>query len=292
MKKASHAIFYLKTSRPGLWFATLWLYLLPTSLATNVLVTMPFWVGILYVTFPLNFMVYGWNDAVDYETDQLNPRKNSFWFGARGTKKQLQQVWKPILIVQLALLPVLVWLGGFEIVLIFLGFVFINALYNLPRHGLRGIPPFELLCQLGYLLVVPLSIYLNSLPHLPWQTYLYLFLFAMQSHLIGEVMDIEPDKAAKRKTTATELGMIRTKWLIIAIVTAEVALLFIVYHEFIFGGMLALGILWLLADILIIYKNKTYTMGQMKLLAKASNLIAAISIIYVWYSGCLLQTAI
>ena len=282
-------LFYLKVSRPGLWFATGWLYILPTSQSIGISSSWIFWFGLFYTSFPLSLMVYGWNDAVDFETDALNPRKDSFWFGARGTKKQLRNIWKPIFVSQLLTLPILVWAGGWQVLLVFAGFLIINALYNLPKNGLRGIPPLELISQIGYLLVVPLSIFINNVEALPWQTYAYLFLFAMQSHLIGEVMDIEPDMAAGRKTTATILGTIKTKLLIIGIVVAEVALLFYTFKEYIFGGMLALGVVWLLIDVFIIYKNKTYTKSQMELLAKASNIIAIASIIYVWFSGCLLH---
>ena len=287
----NNLLFYLKASRPGLWFATGWLYLLPTSQIIGISGSWVFWFGLFYTSFPLSLLVYGWNDAVDFETDALNPRKDSFWFGARGTKKQLKNIWKPILASQLLTLPVLIWAGGWKVLYVFLAFLLVNALYNLPKKGLRGMPPLELFAQIGYLLVVPLSVAANGTSQLPWQTYFYLFLFAIQSHLIGEVMDIIPDRAANRSTTATILGLVKTKFLSIAIVCAEVLLLFITFKEYIFGGMLALGVVWLLADVFLIYKNKTYSLSQMKILAKASNVIAVASIIYVWYSGCLLHVA-
>ncbi len=288
MASAGQLLYYLKTSRPGLWFATIWLYLLPTSQSPELSHSVAFWFGLFYVCFPMNFLVYGWNDAVDYETDKLNPRKDSFWFGARGTKAQLKNIWKPIVIVQFLTLPVLIWFGGFRVILIYGAFIIINGAYNLTKSGLRGRPPLELICQVGYLLVVPLSIAVNQLEALPWQTYLYLFLFAIQSHLIGEVMDIEPDRKAGRKTTATVLGLVKSKWLIAFIVATETVLLMTVFDEYIFGGMLGMGVIWLLLDILLIYKDRMYTEKEMRLLAKSSNLIALASIIYVWYSGCLL----
>ncbi|MEM8907345.1 MAG: hypothetical protein AAGD05_05815, partial [Bacteroidota bacterium] len=76
-------LFWLKVSRPGLWFATLWLYFLPTS-QMSLLHSWPFWLGLVYVTFPLNLLVYGWNDIVDQPIDAFNPRKDSYWFGAKG----------------------------------------------------------------------------------------------------------------------------------------------------------------------------------------------------------------
>lgn len=174
-------------------------------------------------------------------------------------------------------------------VFIILLFLLINGLYNKKENGLRSRPPFEILSQVGYLLVVPLSMLVNDTGMIPWQTFVYLFLFSMQSHLIGEVMDIEPDRKSGRKTTATILGMQKTKLLIIGVVCLEVGFLFYVFKDFIFGSVLALGLVWLLLDLLIIYKTKKYTVGQMKFFAFGSNMIALATIVYVWYTGCLMQ---
>jgi len=250
--------------------------------------SVPFWVGFFYATFPLNFMVYGWNDMVDFDTDQLNPRKDSFWFGARGSQEQLQGLWKPILFVQILCTPILLYFAGWQFLGLMAAFVIINGSYNLPENGLRSRPPLELLCQVGYVMTATFSVFINQVPNLPYITYFYLLLFAWQSHLIGEVMDIEPDREAGRCTTATILGMKKTKLLIIAIVAVEVGLLFFVYKDFIFGGMLAIGLLWLLLDLFWVYKSQTYTIQQMKLFGMLSNLVALASMIYVWYSGCLL----
>lgn len=281
--------FWLKVSRPGLWFATIWLYLLPTGQMQMIWEEELFWLGFIYVCFPLNFLVYGWNDIADREIDQINPRKGNYLFGAKGSKEQLASLWKVILIVQLLFIPFFIYLDGAKMLLLFTGLLLVNALYNWPKHGLRSKPPWELLCQFGYLLVVPFSIWLNDTQALPALTYVYLLLFAIQSHLMGEVMDIVPDKAAGRKTTATLLGMKSTKLLIIAVVSAEVTLLFLVFKTYIFGGLLLMGLVWLLLDLFLIFKTKTYTMGQMKLFGYGSNAIALASMIYVWYSGVLLQ---
>ncbi len=286
MQLLNKLIFYLKVSRPGLWFATIWLYILPTS-NMDVWSSSSFWYGFFYICFPLNFLVYGWNDMVDQKTDALNPRKDTFWFGAKGTAAQLKELWKPMLIVQLLFYPYLVYIGGIKMLGLLFAFIVINGLYNLPKNGLRSHPPLELLCQIGYLLIVPLSIWLNNTDSLPWTTYFYLLLFAFQSHLIGEVMDIKPDRKADRKTTATVIGMKKTKLLIILIVLIEVTLLYTVYEEYVFGSMLAIGLVWLLIDLFLIFKTNTYSLTQMKLFGLMSNVVAIISMAYVWYSGCL-----
>lgn len=280
-------LFHLKVSRPGLWFPTIWLYILPFS-GQQFWTEPMFWLGLLYVTFPLNFLIYGWNDIVDYETDQLNPRKDSYLFGAKGTKEQLAQLPKVIAYVQLVFCLFFILFEGWQMLALFAMLGLVLVAYNFPKYGLRNMPGLDLAAQFGYLLVVPFSIMVNDLADLRYLTYFYLFLFAIQSQLIGEVMDITPDRKAGRTTTATTLGMRGTKMLIILIVAIETALLFFVYRDYVFGGMLGLGLIWLLLDLFVIYKTKRYTVEQMQLFGVGSNVIALVSMAYVWWSGCLL----
>ena len=247
-----------------------------------------FWIGFVYCTFPLNFLVYGWNDIVDIDADKVNPRKDSFLFGAQVKQKEVDGLWKALILVQLFCIPFLFYFMGISFLGLMIAFLIINGLYNLPKNGLRSRPPLELLCQVGYLLIAPLSVILNQAPPLPWQTYIYLLFFAWQSHLIGEVMDIEPDRIAGKKTTATVIGMKKTKLMIIAIVAVEVSMLFFVFQTYIFGSMLAIGLIWLLLDLFLIYKTNNYSLSQMKLFSLLSNIVAIVSMAYVWYSGCLL----
>lgn len=291
MKLLPQLLFCIKVSRPGLWFATIWLYLLPTS-QMDIFGSPLFWVGLFYVTFPLNFLVYGWNDLVDQETDAVNPRKDTFWFGARGSAEELKNLPRAILLVQLLFIIPLTIVKGWPMLILFASLALINWLYNLKNNGLRSRPPLELLCQIGYLLIAPFSILVNDTQTLPLMTFAYLLLFAIQSHLIGEVMDIEPDRTAGRRTTATIIGIKNTKLMIIGIVIFEVFILFYFYHEVIFGGILALGLIWLLLDLFIIYRTKTYTLSQMKFFGLMSNFVAIFSMSYVWYTGCLLQTVV
>lgn len=247
-----------------------------------------FWLGIIFVTFPLNFIIYGWNDFVDYETDKLNPRKDSFLFGARGSREELDTLPPLLFILQILFYGFFIYYLGINALILFASLVVVMWAYNFPKKGFRNTPPLELFAQFGYLLIVPFSMMLNDTAEVPWLTYLYLVLFAIQSQLIGEVMDIEPDRKANRHTSATRLGIYKTKWLIIFIVGLEVGLLMFAYEDFIFGGMLAVGLIWLLVDLFIIYKKESYTLGQMKLFGVGSNLIAAASMVYVWWSGVLM----
>jgi 4-hydroxybenzoate polyprenyltransferase len=121
--------FILQASRPGLWLTAVWFYLLP--LGGHYLIDSPaFWLGIVYVSFPLGLLIYGWNDCVDYAADQLNPRKGNILFGARGTKEQLRQLPRWIVLVQVPFAVAFVALGGWKMLGFFAAMSAACFLYN------------------------------------------------------------------------------------------------------------------------------------------------------------------
>lgn len=281
-------LFLLKVSRPGLWFQTLWLYLLPTAGRPDLLRTAPFWIGMAYVLFPLNFLVYGWNDLVDADIDRLNPRKDSFLFGARGTPAQLRRL-PPLLVgcqlFCLALLTAIDWRLG----AVLLAITIINGLYNLPgQAGLRGRPPLELINQLGYLLILPLGAWLNRVALPPMAAFGYLVLFCTHSHLVGEIMDIGPDRASGRSTSAVWLGARATKAVVIALVVIEGGLLCTRFRDYVLGGFLLLGSLWLVFD-LSWNQNRAYTRFEFHLFGLGLNAAGFASMAWVWETGTLLR---
>src|SRR5260370_16856538 len=95
------------------------------------------------------------------------------------------------------------------------------GIYNAPVSAWKGRPPFDVLIQASCLLVFVLSSWLNNVPQLPWQTFLFGAMFAMHSHIFGEVMDIEPDQLSGRRTTAALIGRVRAKFLIAAFFSIE-----------------------------------------------------------------------
>ena len=286
---ASKLRFHLQVSRPGLWFPTVWLYLLPLTAdgpgTTGRLADPAFWVGLAYVCWPLNHWVYGWNDRVDTATDACNPRKGSWLFGARGTPAELASLPGAMLAVQLAWWPLLAAFGGVGVLATGLGIATVLALYNHPTRGLRGRPPGDLVAQGGYLLTVVLSAQVNDVALPSLLVFAYLALFCAQSQLVGEVMDIGPDRAAGRRTTATVLGARRTKWVIIAVVAAEVALVAGPLHDPVFAVALGAFLVWLLVDQLVLFADGTYSLGLMKLFGVLSNVFAIASMGWIWWRG-------
>ena len=278
------AVFWLKTSRPGLYFQWLWLYLLPVA-GSDAHGSPAFWWGLLFATFPLSLLVYGWNDLADADLDRYNPRKDSFLFGACGTLWERRTLPWAIAGVNL---PFFIWLvarGGLEMLLVLAGILAVNAAYNHPRWGLRGRPPFELLNELGVLLLVHLSVLVNGVPQLPWQSYLYLYAFTVHAHLVGEVMDLEPDKLGGRRTTAILLGRRRTKAVIIALVVFECALLLLVFGDPVLAAILGIGLVWLLADFFFIFRDHVYTVPEMRLFGIGMNFAGYGTVLWALYAG-------
>jgi hypothetical protein len=103
--------FFVKASRPGFWLTSVWFYLLP--LAPHLpLRSFAFWLGLVYVGFPLGMLIYAANDLTDELTDRLNPRKDTFLFGARPTRDQIVELPWRILLVQVPFVALFIALLG------------------------------------------------------------------------------------------------------------------------------------------------------------------------------------
>jgi 4-hydroxybenzoate polyprenyltransferase len=279
-------LFLLKVSRPGFWSTSAWFYLIPVG-REWVFDSWPFWLGLVYVTFPLGFILYGWNDITDRATDVANPRKDTFLFGARGTQDQLARLPVRIALVQIPFLAIFAWLEGTRMIAWFAAMLLVNELYNGRRIAFKAHPPLDLLNQAGYLLVFVLSSWLNDVPQLPWPTFVFGALFAMHSHLLGQIMDIEPDRAAGRRTTATIIGVVPSKGLIAAFLLAEAWLGFHFFGDRVIAGFLGASALVFCLDACFLMRSRAYRLGQMRFFLLAWNVIAIASACWVWSHGSL-----
>lgn len=284
--RLSNFSFLIKASRPGLWLTAVWFYLLPLG-QRHVFDSAGFWLGLIYVTFPLGLIIYGWNDIADAEIDSFNPRKGTFLFGARGSHQQLRKLPLQIALAQAVFALIFFSLDGPRILFWFLGLVLFTAIYNLPRYGLKSHPPFDVLNQAGYLLVFVLSSWLNHAPQLRWPAMVFGALFAMHSHVFGEIMDIVPDRASGRRTTATVIGVVPSKSLICGMLVAEALLVRHYFADFWISGALLFGAVWFLLDALVLWRERSYTLTQMRLFMLGWNGIALLSMPWVWRTAIL-----
>jgi 4-hydroxybenzoate polyprenyltransferase len=280
----------LKVSRPGFWLTSVWFYLLPLG-GTFVFGSWKFWLGCFYVTFPLGLLIYGWNDIADYETDRHNPRKGTFLFGAKATLEQLRGLPLRIALVQLPFIVVFYWLEGARVLLWAAALLCATAIYNGPRGGLKGRPPFEMLNQIGYLLVFVIASWLNNVPQLPWFTFVFGALFAMHSHLFGQIMDVVPDRLANRRTSAVQIGIVQAKLLLVLFMASEAIIVGWFSADKLMAAFLALSAAWFAADALLIWRDRLYETWQMRLFLLGWNVIALVTMPIVWWSAGLTRAS-
>ena len=281
-------VFLLQASRPGLWLTAIAFYMLPLG-QRDVFHSGGFWLGALYVSFPMGLLLYGWNDIVDYDADRLNPRKGTFLFGARGTREQLRRLPLRIALVQLQFVVACSFLAGAKMLLCFGGMVAAAALYNWPRYGFKARPPLEILNQAGYLFVFLLSSWINDVPLLPWATMLFGALFAMHSHVFGEVMDLEPDRTAGRRTTATVIGRVPAKLLMAVLMMLEAGLLTKFFRAKELVGFLLVSAAWFTLDATVIWRSRPYSNRAMRFFMLAWNAIALSSMPWMWSQASMLR---
>lgn len=279
--------FLLKSSRPGFWSTSVWFYLL-TVAQIPVWNSWRFWLGVAYFTFPFGLLLYGWNDLGDRATDRLNPRKDSYLYGARGSEYELARLPYIIAAVQIPFVALFCTLVGIVPGLLwFAALLLANYLYNNPPFRFKSRPGLEMLNQSGYLLVFLLGTWLNRAPALPWQTYFFGALFAMHSHLFGQVMDIDPDRESGRRTTAVALEAIPAKWLLVAMLAFESGFVWYWFRSIEVSGFLALATLYFLADVAIVFRDRAYPLPLLHLFALSLNFVMFGSMGWIWRTGCL-----
>jgi 4-hydroxybenzoate polyprenyltransferase len=285
-RQVSGLAFLIQVSRPGLWSTTAMFYLMPLGHA-DFIHSGKLWLGLFFVLFPLGLVLYGANDIVDAETDLLNPRKGTFLFGSRGAPEQLAALKWQIAAVQLPFLLAFYFLVGPRILWWYAALLLAVGLYNAPRFGWKGRPPFDVLIQASYLLVFVLSSWLNNAPQLPWQAFLFGALFAMHSHVFGEVMDIEPDRLSERQTTATFVGRVPAKIIIAGFLCIEMGLVYFYFGDATIAGFLAIGALWFVLDAVALWKDRPYTPREMRLFLWGWNIAALLGVFWNWNNGTL-----
>ena len=271
----SELIFTLKASRPGFYGTAVWFFLLPYGgeIAPQ---NGAFWLALFYITLPLGMLIYAGNDLSDAETDRLNPRKDSFLFGARPTTDQIHELPLRIFLIQVPFVALFSALWGAKALVWFAVLSCGSALYNRRHGGAKDLPVADLLFQCGYLLVFVLSDWTRGAAS-PWFVYAFGLAFAMHSHAFGQIMDIAPDARAGRRTTAVWLGATRTRLLIAALLTGEVWLASLFPFKAYLVPLLACGALFFVADALF-WRARSYPLKFLKMFFVGFNLALILEI--------------
>src|SRR5262249_48599047 len=132
------------------------------------------------------------------------------------------------------------------------------------------------------------SSWISKVPQLPWQTFTFGALFAMHSHVFGEIMDIEPDEKSRRRTLATQIGRVPAKFFVASLLSVECVFVSYYFADRVIAGFLASGILWFVLDAFFVWKNRPYSPFEMRLFLWGWNLAAVLGILWNALHGSLL----
>jgi len=121
----------------------------------------------------------------------------------------------------------------------------------------------------------------------PWFTFLIGAMFAMHSHLFGQIMDLEPDRRAGRRTLAGVLHAGPAKWLLVGLLAAEAALIWTWAGDPWLAAFLAASAVWFTLDVTLLWRDRPYSPGEMRLSFLAWNAVALASMPWIWHVASL-----
>jgi lycopene elongase/hydratase (dihydrobisanhydrobacterioruberin-forming) len=216
---SSQLLLAVKQSRPRFWLYTAGPFLLGSVIGSVLHAQagfnyLYFSTMFLYFLFVANYLMYGVNDYFDYETDLLNPKKDSKEVRVSAESRSTLKKW---LLVTSAISVTLIFFQPSIISAGLLGAFLFGAIgYSMPplrfkdriladsfSNGFYVLPGF-----LGY------AVFTESLPALIM--IVACWVWAMAMHLYSAIPDIVYDKKAGMKTTAVWLG--KSKSLLLCLV--------------------------------------------------------------------------
>eukprot|EP00929_Paragymnodinium_shiwhaense_P072740 TRINITY_DN36923_c0_g1_i1.p1 TRINITY_DN36923_c0_g1~~TRINITY_DN36923_c0_g1_i1.p1 ORF type:complete len:289 (+),score=40.31 TRINITY_DN36923_c0_g1_i1:66-932(+) len=190
-------------SRPGFYHVTAILYALPAVRDPMVLLSPAGVAGLMFALFPLNLLVYSFNDYKDVDIDRKNPRKG----GMHGAQASAEELWACIVIsvVAIALLvPLMTADLAFSVKWV-VTCILVNWSYNFGPQ-LSRVPLLDMFPPIGYLGTCVFAAKVMSLEQLDGWVYGFFAVMAMRTQLWLQRMDIVADAAVGKRTTAVFLG--------------------------------------------------------------------------------------
>ncbi|MEF8851951.1 MAG: prenyltransferase [Haloarculaceae archaeon] len=200
----SRAGYLLRLSRPRFW-----LYLAGPAMVGVVYAAgspaelfTPLTVGLaLYFLLPANVFLYGVNDVFDADIDEENPKKDDREVRYQGGRDVVAVVIGSG-VIGVTVLPFL----PTRAVVAMLAFLAFSIEYSAPPFRFKTKPFLDSLSNGLYLLpgVVTYAAVANAYP--PTAALAGAWFWTMAMHTFSAIPDIEPDRAAGIRTTATVLG--------------------------------------------------------------------------------------
>ncbi len=192
----------LSVSRPIGWAIPPLIFVIGLKYSKSYVTILPL-IQVLLLTFPFSILLYGVNDIYDYNSDNLNPRKNKRSLDA-GIIQLIKQ-FSSISALAIVISSLLTLNPSNIITAIFL--IFFTYYYSAPPIRFKERPPldsisngilFFLVFSIGYSFGAPVTA-------IPLKIY-FVALCVMGIHSLGTVMDYTVDKEAGDRTMSVVFG--------------------------------------------------------------------------------------
>ena len=183
-----------------------------------------------YFLLPANVYLYGVNDVFDRDVDAENPKKEGREVRYEGSRLVLAVVALAGL-GGLAFVPYFAVRGQYGAAFVVLFYLFLATEYSAPPLRFKTTPFFDSISNGLYILpgVIAWTAIEGVLP--PMGAIAGGWLWTMGMHTFSAIPDIEPDREAGIRTTATELGEFDT-YLYCAVTWLLAAAVFVTVHPF------------------------------------------------------------
>lgn len=239
------ATYLIKLSRPRFWFYLAGPIIVAVAYAASdprELITVETVALLLYFLGPANIYLYGINDLFDADVDTENPKKENqeVRYTGEGYVPLIVLVSGGLLFALFPLVPTAAWPW------LILYFVLATE-YSAPPFRFKTTPGLDSISNGLYILPGAAAYVTVASTQPPVAAVVGGWLWAMAMHTFSAIPDIEPDRRAGIKTTATQLGERRTFVYCIAI-WALAAVLFVGYD---IKATVVLGIYPVLAAVIM-----------------------------------------
>ena len=203
-----------RTSRPRFWIYVFGPYIVgliagtpnPQALLSPLIIAF----GAFFL-FPANLLIYGVNDAFDYETDIRNAKKEKYETLLHPPERP--HLWR---VVGWSCLPFLLILPftSTRCMLAMCGFLFFSLFYSAPPIRAKAQPILDSVFNVLYIFPGAFGYFLAGGANFSLPVFAMLFgaawLWAMAMHAYSAVPDISADNDARIRTVATCFGFQKT----------------------------------------------------------------------------------
>ena len=196
----------VRTSRPPVWILGPFVFFAYLPVSSDRFSPLPLLQALL-LSFPYCIFLYGVNDAYDYESDRVNPRRKSQPLRPLEPEDRNAVKQASAIAFLLLVLSSVITLNPTNMLAMFL-LLFSSYFYSAPPIRFKELPPLDSVVNGIIYLLGPALLgwsYSGNILELPSRTYCYALCVA-GIHSFSTVMDYTPDKQAGSRTFAVVFG--------------------------------------------------------------------------------------